>query len=289
MDILTFKLQLFMKHFLTYATMLLTLAITGCQEDKNDDNNPLQPSAKTHNTIHYTTTDGEIISSFSLEAIDATLVSNTYENGVGSLVFDKDITSIGERAFMGCNKLTSITIPKKVTSLGKALFAYCPNLAEFKGQFATEDGLCLINEGVLYAYAPASKGTEYTIPEGVIIINMGAFVESKSLRKVTIPNSVGNIDIQAFSYCSNLTEITIPSSVTLVGESVFYSCSSLSKVYCRPTTPPAIARVMPSDQFLGFGNTSGALKIYVPTQSVNLYKEADGWRDYESVIVGYDY
>ena len=277
-----------MKNFFTYTALLLTLIMAGCQVDNQDENEiPSQPSAENNHIIHYTSTDGGIISPYSLDAIDATLVSNTYENGIGSLIFDKDITSIGDKAFMGCANLASITIPDKVTSLGTALFSYCPNLAEFKGKFATKDGLCLINDGVLYAFAPASKVTEYTIPNDIIIIGMATFVESKSLQKITIPNSVGNIGIQAFAYCPKLSEITIPSSVTLIGISAFYSCSALSKVYCQPTTPPAIARIQIADKFGCFDNTSSELKIYVPNQSINLYKEADGWKENANSFVGY--
>ena len=48
------------------------------------------------------------------------------ENGVlkkylgkgGAVVIPDSVTSIGDRAFWGCRKLTSITIPDSVTSIG---------------------------------------------------------------------------------------------------------------------------------------------------------------------------
>lgn len=42
----------------------------------------------------------------------------------------RDVTSIEERTFMGCNELTSITIHDSVRTIGKLAFGYCDNLTE---------------------------------------------------------------------------------------------------------------------------------------------------------------
>ena len=36
-----------------------------------------------------------------------------------------DVTSIGQAAFSGCSRLTSVTIPNSVTSIGVSAFYYC--------------------------------------------------------------------------------------------------------------------------------------------------------------------
>ena len=60
----------------------------------------------------------------------AILLSNTYENGVGTLVFDGDVKTIGENAFKDCSALTSITIPSSVICIGGGTFRDCSNLKE---------------------------------------------------------------------------------------------------------------------------------------------------------------
>lgn len=278
-----------MNKLLKLATLLLTLAVVGCQVESGteDDNNKLQGSTENNHTIFYTSTDGAIVTPYSLDAIDATLLSNTYEDGRGSLVFDKDITTIGQNAFLGCRTLKSVTIPQSVHTLGLNCFPYCTNLAEFRGKFASEDGLCLIINNTLCAFAPASQVTEYTIPDNISVIGMAAFAECKSLRQITIPKGVSAIGIQAFSYCSGLTNVTIPSTVTLIGQAVFHSCTSLKNIYCQPATPPTVLTPIVGDPFWAFDNNAPGRKIYVPNQSVQLYKEADGWKEYEEHIKGY--
>jgi len=81
----------------------------------------------------------------------------------------KSVTSIGNYAFKGCDKLTSITIPKSVTSIGDYAFSGC-------------DGLKSI-----------------TIPNSVTSIGSGAFAHSNGLTSLTIPNSVTSIGSYEFS------------------------------------------------------------------------------------------
>ena len=63
--------------------------------------------------------------------------SKTLIRGCGLTSIPDDVTSIGEGAFRGCTKLTSITIPNSVTSIGVYAFYDCTNLAEVTLQGST--------------------------------------------------------------------------------------------------------------------------------------------------------
>ena len=122
--------------------------------------------------------------------------------------------------------------------------------------------------------------TSVTIPESVTSIRYEAFYYCSSLTSVTIPESVTSIGEYAFSGCSSLTSVTIPESVTLIGRGAFADCRLLTSVYCKAIEPPT------TDWIFGYNE---ALKIYVPTASVEAYKTASGWSSYADDIVGYDF
>ena len=168
-----------------------------------------------------------------------------------------------------------------MTEIGDWAFPVCSSLQEFNGKFASEDGRCLIIDGVLNSFAPAGL-TEYTIPNSVTTIGVGAFYGCRSLTSVTIPDSVTEIGDTAFEDCSSLTSVTIGDSVTAIGDSAFSWCDSLTSVYCKAITPPA------GDYSMFYNNASGR-KIYVPMESVEAYKSASYWKNYADAIVGYNF
>ena len=237
------------------------------------------------------------------------------------------VTTIGNTAFCDCTRLTSVNIPDSVTTIGGGAFASCDSLIEFTGKFAEDNGRILVIDGVLTAFAPAGI-TQYTIPDSVTTIGDLAFCGCTSLTSVNIPDSVTTIGKEAFSGCTSLTSVNIPDSVTsignyafywaesltsvnipdsvtsigdaaflsclslasvTIGDSVmtigvgaFYACDSLTSVYCKAITPPAL-------DWDVFDYDGSDRKIYVPAESVEAYKSAEGWSEYASDIVGYDF
>ena len=281
-----------------------------------------------NNKIYYTTSDNtKLFPITDASLYGAILISNTYKDGQGVLVFDDAVTKIGGDAFYECSSLTSVTIPDSVTEIGNYAFSRCSNLQEFKGKFASEDGRCLIIDGVLYSFAPAGL-TEYTIPDSVTTIGESAFEDCSSLTSVTIgnsvttigesafwdctsltsvtiPDSVTTIGDYAFAYCESLTSVTIGDSVTSIGGEAFYYCESLTNVtigdsvaeiggnafhYCSSLTSVYCKATTPpaGGSYMFYSNASGR-KIYVPMESVEAYKSASGWSEYKSSIIGYDF
>ncbi len=203
-------------------------------------------------TILYTSSDGEEVTLYETTGFGANIVSNTYENGQGIIIFDAPVTSIGAYAFRDCRSLTSVTIPDSVTSIGISAFYYCDSL------------------------------TSVTIPDSITSIGGSAFEYCRSLTSITIPDSVTSINYATFCGCSSLISITIPDSVTSIGGSAFEYCTSLKEVYCKATTPPTGGTVM-------FCSNATGRKIYVPRASVEAYKATYYWYDYADYIVGYDF
>jgi hypothetical protein len=109
------------------------------------------------------------------------------------------VVSIGEAAFWGCFRLTSLSIPNSVASIGDGAFVGCSSLA-----------------GI-------------TLPNGVTSIGDAAFMDCTGLTSITISDSVTSIGDWALAYCG-LTNLAIPSSVTNIGNAAFRSCTSLTNL-----------------------------------------------------------
>ena len=206
--------------------------------------------------------------------IDGTLNSFA-PAGLAEYTIPDSVTTIGDSAFSHCSSLISVTIPDSVIILANRIFEGCSALSSI----TIPDSVTTIGE---YAFAGCDSLTSITIPDSVTTIGEGAFSKCYSLTSVTIPDSVTSIGKDAFAYCRSLTSVTIPDSVTTIEDSAFWYCSSLTSVYCKAVTPPAGRYGMFDD------NASGRI-IYVPMESVEAYKSAEGWSSYADAIVGYDF
>lgn len=202
------------------------------------ENNLIQPMAMLaveyeetipNNEIWYTSSDGNIITPYATDVFGANIISNTIKNGKGVILFDANVTSIGDWAFSSCHNLTSITLPNSIITIGYSPFQQCKNMKEFKGKYAADGGRCLIKDNSIIAYAHAS-GTEYIIPDGVEVIAARSFWYNENLTSVTISDNVISIEESAFYHCTNLKSLSIPNSVTTIGSGAFAWCLNLENI-----------------------------------------------------------
>ncbi|MBR5256151.1 MAG: leucine-rich repeat protein [Bacteroidales bacterium] len=173
--------------------------------------------------IFYTSSDNNIVTPAAADAFGAAIVSNEYVGSKGILIFDDDVTQIGDNAFKSCSTLTGITIPETVTSIGDYAFAGCTYLGSPNTPVSMTQ--------MLRAMSPFRSGeTSIVIPVGVTSIGNYAFQDCTNLTSITIPNSVTSIGTGAFSGCDNLSDINIPDSVTDLGDNLFAGCKGLTSI-----------------------------------------------------------
>ena len=144
------------------------------------------------------------------------------------------VTALGPGAFSR-SYLTSVTIPESVTTIGEDAFVSCERLTS--ADFASIEALCGIdfaNNGsnplsmAHHLYIAGKEVTEVVIPNTVSKIGNYTFSGCSSLTSVTIPESVTTIGEDAFFGCSSLTSVAIPESVITIGEWAFISCDGLT-------------------------------------------------------------
>ena len=144
-------------------------------------------------TLYYNLINGgkeaEVINSYSYTGYEGNIsIPETVKNGIGYM----KVTSIGNLAFSGYAKLTSVTIGKNVTSIG------------------------------VNAFAESTGLTSVSIPNSVTTIDNAAFAGCSSLTTFTIPGSVTNIGTYEFHLCTSLETVTFSDGVTSIGDCTFY-------------------------------------------------------------------
>ena len=201
----------------------ISQAGTASSSNPDVDNDGVISGTPAANEIFYTSKDGKVVTPNNPDVFGAVIVSNTYANGLGVIVFDRAVSSVGDKAFYFRNNLTNIVLPDGVTSIGTSAFEYCDGLTNI----SIPNSVTIIET---YAFYSCDNLTSITIPNSVSSIGYGAFASCDNLTSITIPNSVTSIGQYAFASCDNLTSIAIPNSVTSIGYYAFRYCTSLVSV-----------------------------------------------------------
>lgn len=107
---------------------------------------------------------------------------------------ESSLTTIGNNAFSACSSLKNITIPKGVISIGDATFNNCASLEGFiiesgNTVYCSENGHLIEN-----ATQTLIRGVNNTnIPDGVKVIEKGAFRRTNGIVELNIPKTVTTI------------------------------------------------------------------------------------------------
>lgn len=109
---------------------------------------------------------------------------NSVNYAITQVVFEGDITTIGNYSFYRCTRLTSITIPNSVISIGTGAFLDCTGLKEIT---MPDDSNFKLHSIGAYAFEDCRSLKSITIPSSVQSIGKHAFYESFGSLKVYWP------------------------------------------------------------------------------------------------------
>lgn len=183
-------------------------------------------------------------------------------SGIETVILPSSLEEIGESAFRGCDDLTQITLPEGLEYIGDSAFFNCGKIESIRipasvksigyyafdcnyyyygvksievdegnEVYASKDGV-LFDKGMteLLKYPSGKEDGAYTVPDGVVTINDGAFRYCDQVSSITLPQSVSYIGSYAFENCDSLLNINLPESVETIGEGAFEDCGSLESI-----------------------------------------------------------
>ena len=206
------------------------------------------------NEIWYTTIDDKPLSIVN-DQWDRVLKSHTYQKGMGVLRFSGPLTRVGEITYddSDCSRLTGILLPDCVEYIGTNLLLNVDKVTEFRipaalketgsgsfisrkpsslerftGHHVSEDGRCVIIDGVLYGFAPAGLSS-YSFPSGIVTFQSGVCGFTYDLKSAILPS--GLLELRDFCFMSsNLESVTIPASVVAIDVYSFLHCFRLKQL-----------------------------------------------------------
>ena len=162
----------------------------------------------------------------------ASLSRVTFEN-------NSNVVALGDSAFSGCSRLTSIKLPATVKDMTAGLFTGCANLVsvevdENNQYFATENNV-LYNKAItrIIYYSAAISAKTFVLPETVETIDANLFKGNVSLEKVVIGKNIKEIGNNAFESSAVKTIVFVKGGTNelTIGEYAFASCSALKGIY----------------------------------------------------------
>ena len=225
------------------------MEIADCTEDV------VIPATVTYNGLQY------IVSTVGM---GGSIITNDARITIKSIFIPKTIQVVNMRALSDCPHLCSIVVDEENP--------YLDSRNDCNAIVTSKDWGSPAN--TLIAGCQTT-----TIPNSVTEIGNYAFYRCDSLKHMTVPNGVTTINNGAFSECSSLSSIKLPESLTnLSQEWIFSECTSLKEVFFFAKTPPYIAYGM----FRGLNPT-----IFVPKESLDAYKKALYWQDFDIQAIPY--
>lgn len=165
--------------------------------------------------------------------------------GIETITLPQSLTTLGERAFSECHKLTSIELPEGLRQTEDEIFENCTALVAIE------------------------------LPQSLEKVSSEMFRGCTSLSSVTMKTGLTTIESSAFYGCTSLLEVTIPATVKSIGSSAF-SNTGIKTFKCYAVVPPAA-----SQSFIGGGGMDMTRTyLYVPPFSKDFYRNVTYWSDF---------
>lgn len=164
----------------------------------------------------------------------------------------ENVKTIGLEAFRE-SSVTTVKLPNGVTTMAQRAFYYCPELAEVTtyGSAFNDDPEAMIHP---YCLEGCPKLARFEIPESIRILGQGLLGGNKKVTQLTIPANVTQINFSAFNN------------------------TGIKEVKVEGITPPQVFEKV----WYGFPNDITVIRV--PAESVEKYKNANGWRDFTNKI-----
>ena len=209
--------------------------------------------------------------------------------GCNATVIPADVKHIDWLAFSSSD-IKSVTLPEGLLTLGEYAFEYCNNLDSIVIPASVTYVDCeAFNGNSLKYIAVDPANARYDSRD-----NCNAIIETATNNLVigcqnsVIPEGIVSISSWAFEAERGLKKITLPSTLQSMGHGTFYACRYLEQLTCYAPVPPSIVADSPDQSLVSypystFYHVPNGIPVYVPEESIELYRNDPGWSRFTNI------
>lgn len=229
----------------------------------NYDNRPEKPAIKVGDNATATIDGDTITITGTGETYDAAIDwSSIDKSKIKKIIFNGNITYLGDGSFSGFTNVESIILPDILEVIGWDALSKCSALKELK----IPNSVKRIED---YAFENCTALTNIVFSDSITTIGSSAFSNCTSLDKITLPSELTSLGNGVFENCNAeiifpaslkcipelgnnaVKKVKIPEGVEIIGEDAFWGCSNLFEI-----TLPSTITSIESGAFSGTGITA---------------------------------
>lgn len=171
---------------------------------------------------------------------------------ITAVIVEEGVTSVGNSAFSGLKRLSSVQMADSVRSISAFAFKGCTALSSVRFSANLKN----VYES---AFEECTSLFSVRLPDGLYRISDKAFYRCYSLTAITIPSSVGFFGRIVFGYCEDLLYANVLCKISVLPEGTFSDCRQLKLISLPETVKETGENALKG--------CDGLATVYYPTES----------------------
>lgn len=151
-------------------------------------------------------------------------VLKKYEGTDEHVVIPEGVKEIGDYAFYGAHKMSTIRFPDTLRDIGMNAFYDCASLKEA----ILPDSLFFLGSAV---FSRCSSLKRVWLPDSIRTLPKVMFFQCEKLEEVRLPVKLRRIGRACFEQCHNLRVMVLPETLRVIENNVFDECTNLEAVF----------------------------------------------------------
>lgn len=182
-------------------------------------------------------------------------------NDLKSVTLSPSLKTLPKHTIYSCNSLSELVIPEGVETLGSGCINYCSNLTTVK----LPSTLTTIEDNVMFQCFAVKH---LNLPSSLRTIGEN-FMRENYLTSLVVPEGLTTVGANSFHENKEMESLSLPDSFRNIERGVFERFNKLSMLYLRTKTR------LPSWSYMFSGADIFTIRLYVPANQFNSYKEED--------------